>query len=764
MIVTVAAKGSSFRPWSPLDGKVFASSFAFDCETTRIDEGRPWITPAYVLGAAHDGERGYFVRREHVADFFRAHEENRVILHNASFDLDVIHVLARDLDIYRWVDRGLVYDTRLLHRLLTLASEGHTARGEGQSTLERCADLYLGITLPKDVQDSGGNPIRLSYDRWLNRPPREIEPVYLEYLARDAIVTWQLYVALMANILECLETSCGVWGELPYETMVEQIRKWGPLTHHIQLRAAIVLRAITANGLTVDLERRDALLHQIRQMADERRAALARHGYVPHQKGSVKALQEIIRRLAVAHPDLEFPRTPTNRYVTAKDALEQLAGVVPFAKELVEYNALDKLESSFLSKMGKRVLHPSFDVLKTTGRTSSFGELNAQNLPRDDRVRSCFVPAPGHVFINADYKAIEMVTLAQALRNQFGLESRLAAVLDAGEDPHVLVAAIATGKPEADVTKDDRQRAKPINFGKPGAMGNRSLQAYARTSYGVELADAEVERLSEAWFRLFPEMGAFLEKSDLGLDVARLYDLTPAAYYEHTARRLRADRDYAHHAALGGMCLKTLKAAEPATANGRRYTDEEIDFFWSRVEARLDLLPGEHHHGVRQRRPSPSLHRAVMATAGRAGVWTATGRLRARATFPARHNNVFQGLAADGAKLALWRLWRAGYRIANFIHDEMLVEVPADSDLTHHAGHIERLMIEGMREVVPDIRIDVESVATTVWSKGAKDVHDDRGRLIAWSPPEVPIAPGPAVPAIAEGGKLPPGEKRRGIA
>ena len=37
-----------------------------------------------------------------------------------------------------------------------------------------------------------------------------------------------------------------------------------------------------------------------------------------------------------------------------------------------------------------------------------------------------------------------------------------------------------------------------------------------------------------------------------------------------------------------------------------------------------------------------------------------TGRLRANATYCARHNTVFQGLAADGAKLALWKLWRCG--------------------------------------------------------------------------------------------------------
>ena len=68
---------------------------------------------------------------------------------------------------------------------------------------------------------------------------------------------------------------------------------------------------------------------------------------------------------------------------------------------------------------------------------------------------------------------------------------------------------------------------------------------------------------------------------------------------------------------------------------------------------------------------------AARGLVGRRGVFTLTGRLGAAAAYCARHNTVFQGLAADGAKLALWQLYRAGYRIVNFVHDEIVVEVAA---------------------------------------------------------------------------------------
>jgi len=86
-------------------------------------------------------------------------------------------------------------------------------------------------------------------------------------------------------------------------------------------------------------------------------------------------------------------------FATSRDALQDLSDPVPFVRLLLEYREVDKLLGSFLNKMGKRVLHPSFNVLARSGRTTSFGEINAQNLPRNDKVRSCFVPSPGKVFI-----------------------------------------------------------------------------------------------------------------------------------------------------------------------------------------------------------------------------------------------------------------------------------------------------------------------------------------------------------------------------
>lgn len=126
-----------------------------------------------------------------------------------------------------------------------------------------------------------------------------------------------------------------------------------------------------------------------------------------------------------------------------------------------------------------------------------------------------------------------------------------------------------------------------------------------------------------------------------------------------------------------------------------------------------------------------------MRLAEQRGVFTLTGRLRANASYTERHNTVFQGLAADGAKLALWKLWREGFRIVNFVHDEILVEVESNLDLDEATDQIRDLMIEGMREVVPTVKVDVYLTVSSCWSKKAKLKRDDSGKVRVWEPATV---------------------------
>lgn len=113
---------------------------------------------------------------------------------------------------------------------------------------------------------------------------------------------------------------------------------------------------------------------------------------------------------------------------------------------------------------------------------------------------------------------------------------------------------------------------------------------------------------------------------------------------------------------------------------------------------------------------------------------TITGRIRSNSDYCSALNTRFQGLASDGAKFALFDIWRAGYKIVNFIHDEIIVELPIDSELNKKALKVGELMIKGMRRVTPNTSIKVEGAMFVQWNKKAKGVYGADGEMKIWTP------------------------------
>jgi hypothetical protein len=119
-------------------------------------------------------------------------------------------------------------------------------------------------------------------------------------------------------------------------------------------------------------------------------------------------------------------------------------------------------------------------------------------------------------------------------------------------------------------------------------------------------------------------------------------------------------------------------------------------------------------------------------------------------------NARFSGLAADGAKLALWNLTQVGYRylaynkpcnvtphrlmsqwllgdarrLVAFIHDEFVIEVAETCNLTHEANIIEQIMIESMQRVTYNVPVVCETYAADCWSPNAQRIVDQDGNLL----------------------------------
>jgi DNA polymerase I-like protein with 3'-5' exonuclease and polymerase domains len=96
---------------------------------------------------------------------------------------------------------------------------------------------------------------------------------------------------------------------------------------------------------------------------------------------------------------------------------------------------------------------------------------------------------------------------------------------------------------------------------------------------------------------------------------------------------------------------------------------------------------------------------------------TLTGRWRAGVGYTDGKNTPFQSLAADGGKLALWNLLYAGFDVYVFIHDEILVQLPANN-AEKQAREIEQIMVRSMEEVMGhDIPAASEYVVADCWTR-----------------------------------------------
>lgn len=195
------------------------------------------------------------------------------------------------------------------------------------------------------------------------------------------------------------------------------------------------------------------------------------------------------------------------------EVLEKLAVEHPVPRLVLEYRQLVKLKNTYLDtltdhrskKDGK--IHTSFNQTgAATGRLSS-SDPNLQNIPvRTDegrRIRSAFVPSePRNVLLTADYSQIELRMLAHLSE-----EPALIQAFEKGVDIHATVASEVFGVPLDQVTRDQRNQAKIINF---GIIYGVTAQGLARRIDGMDVASAA--ELIEAYNKRFPRVVRFMNE------------------------------------------------------------------------------------------------------------------------------------------------------------------------------------------------------------------------------------------------------------
>ena len=159
-----------------------------------------------------------------------------------------------------------------------------------------------------------------------------------------------------------------------------------------------------------------------------------------------------------------------NGYSTDVDVLEKLVEEHPVIEKLLEYRQLMKLNSTYVEGMKVYVnpktkrIHSFFhQTITATGRISST-EPNLQNIPTrfelGKQLRKVFKPAENCIYIDADYSQIELRVLAHISNDEHMIQA-----FKNGEDIHKQAASKVFNIPIDEVTKEQRNSAKAVNFG-----------------------------------------------------------------------------------------------------------------------------------------------------------------------------------------------------------------------------------------------------------------------------------------------------------
>ena len=183
---------------------------------------------------------------------------------------------------------------------------------------------------------------------------------------------------------------------------------------------------------------------------------------------SPKQLGEILfEKLDIPSPK---KKKKSGAYSTDVDTLEKIKFVNPIVEKILEYRGISKLNSTYVEGLiptinpkDKRIHSYFHQTITATGRISST-EPNLQNIPAREElgrnIKKAFIAEQGYSFIDADYSQVELRVLA----SMSGDDNMIKAFTN-GEDIHKEVASQVFNVPLEEVTKEQRSKAKAVNFG-----------------------------------------------------------------------------------------------------------------------------------------------------------------------------------------------------------------------------------------------------------------------------------------------------------
>ena len=385
------------------------------------------------------------------------------IAHNAKFDAKFIkHTLGADL--------GGIFDTLLASQLI---GAGDIEERHG---LDAVSSRYLNESVDKTERLSNWN--------------LDLSDAQLEYAARDAAVLLPLREKLIERLKSDSLIKCAT---LEFDCVMSVV--------DMELTGFYMHKDRWLEQLAIVEKRRGELAEELQNVLAEESNQGTLFGGPQRDEINLDSHQQLtqaLERLGIPVPDS-----------TRNWKLQPLAAEYPVIATLLEYRTVQKALTSYGQNMIELVnpttgrLHADFrQIGAPTGRFSCTNP-NIQQVPHAVEYRRCFSGHPeGRKLVIADYSQIELRILAE-----FSGDRGFADAFNSGADLHRVTAAQVFNVALDQVTREQRDFAKRLNFGVVYGIGAQRFSIMTGSSV------SEAENILRKYFATYRGLDTYLREA-----------------------------------------------------------------------------------------------------------------------------------------------------------------------------------------------------------------------------------------------------------
>jgi DNA polymerase I-like protein with 3'-5' exonuclease and polymerase domains len=434
-----------------------------DIETEGLNPFEAPVVTAQILNG-----KVHIVEGDAIVELKSVLESSFVVGHNLKFE-------QKFLKHHYGISLNHVYDTWLAE----IAISGGMQAGRRGTGLKDLAKKYCNIEMSKEAQTSFKKGQSLTQEQ-------------IEYAALDVQVLPEIYKAQQERI-EALNLEDTINIEMAALPGIAWLELSGmPIN-------TVMLEDLRIKTLDRKYKALNAALDILKEGNKEAQRTLTGEQVFDINLNSPDQLKEILNNIGI-------PCTST-----AEAELKKFTH--PVIDLILEYKEAEKLLNTFIEKQPRFIdsstgrIHANFNQYGAHSGRFTCNKPNLQQQPNSLEWRSIYRAAPGNKIVTADYSQIELRILAQVSGDSAFIEA-----YRNGQDLHSLTASKIFHKPLDEVTKQERQVAKTVNFGTVYGIGAKGLKGNLENA-GIKITEEQAKQFIRGFYKGYSGVDRYLNNA-----------------------------------------------------------------------------------------------------------------------------------------------------------------------------------------------------------------------------------------------------------